>query len=314
MKKLVVLLSFLIPISFIAVPAHAQCEDSCYSNGEVVCLDGVTDLRDGSQLSLKCKSKECNKCGSSVPALALNENNEPVSVNKTYEPKSDFHCNGHLKYGVPGLEDQLLCRESYAVGYDYHKKVPSWVAYHLTPDSVNRKFKRSNRFMPDTAIPYRYRSTLSDYKGTGYDRGHMAASASVDSSYNAMLESFLLSNMAPQFSGLNRQGWRYLEQYIRKWTNQRGELFVVTGTLFEGPHIIIGNGVHVPSHFYKVVYDSISKSAIAFIVPHRAISKSELSGFIVSIDEVEMRTGLDFNHLLDDSLEDDIEKKVEHMW
>ena len=314
MKKLAALLSFLITISFITIPAHADCRGYCSRNGGVVCIDGVTKYRDGSPLLSKSKSKDCNKCGISVPALALNENREPVPVKKTYEFNGDFLCNGHVKYGIPGLEDQFLCRESYAVGYDYDKKVPSWVAYHLTPDSVNRKFKRSNKFLPDIAIPPRYRSTLSDYKGTGYDRGHMAASATVDSSYNAMIESFLLSNMAPQFSGLNRQGWRYLEQYIRKWTNQRGELFVVTGTLFEGPHIIIGNGVHVPSHFFKVVYDSISKSAIAFIVPHRAISKSELSGFIVSIDEVEMRTGLDFNNLLDDSLEDDIEKKVEHMW
>ena len=314
MKKFAVLLSFLITIFSITIPAHADCRGCCSRNGGVVCVEGVTKCRDGSPLSSKCKSKGCNKCGSSVSASALSENMGPVSVDKTCESNSVFRCNGHLKYGIPGLEHRLLCRESYSVGYDYDKKSPMWVAYHLTPDSVNRKFKRSNKFRPDTAIPVRYRSTLSDYKGTGYDRGHMAASATVDSSYNAMIESFLLSNITPQLPGLNRQGWRYLEEYVRKWTNQRGELFVVTGSLFEGFHEIIGNGVHVPTHFYKVVYDSISKDAIAFIVPHRAISKGELHGFIVSVDEVEARTGLDFNNLLDDSLEDDIENKVEHMW
>ena len=60
----------------------------------------------------------------------------------------------------------------------------------------------------------------------------MAASATVDSSYNAMMEFFLLSNMTPQLPGLNRQGWRYLEQYIREWTNERGELYIVTGVMF----------------------------------------------------------------------------------
>ncbi len=157
----------------------------------------------------------------------------------------------------------------------------------MTPDSVNKKFKRSNKFKADTEIPARYRSTLSDYKGSGYDRGHMAVSATVDSSYNAMTESFSLSNMTPQLPGLNRQGWKYLEQYIRKWTNERGELYVVTGAMFEGKHTVIGNGVHVPTHYYKIVFDSAGLDAIAFLVPHRAISKGDLPAFIVSVDEVE---------------------------
>jgi len=142
----------------------------------------------------------------------------------------------------------------------------------------------------------------------------MAASATVDSSYNAMMESFLLSNMTPQLPGLNRQGWRYLEQYIREWTNERGELYVVTGAMFLGSSSIIGNGVHVPTHFYKIVFDSVGMNAIAFLVPHRAISKGDLPGFIVSVDEVERLTGLDFNSLLDDTVEDDIEDDVEAMW
>ena len=142
----------------------------------------------------------------------------------------------------------------------------------------------------------------------------MAASATVDSSYKAMMESFLLSNMTPQLPGLNRQGWRYLESYIREWTNERGKLYVVTGSMFIGEHGVIGHGVHVPTHFNKVVYDPVGQDAIAFLVPHRAISKGELPVFIVSVDEVEHRTGLDFNNLLDDAVDDDIEDDVEEMW
>lgn len=88
----------------------------------------------------------------------------------------------------------------------------------------------------------------------------------------------------------------------------------VTGALFVGTHTIIGNGVHVPTHFYKVVYDPVNQDAIAFLVPHRAISKKELPAFIVSVDEVERRSGFDFNNLLDDLVEDDIEDDVERMW
>jgi DNA/RNA endonuclease G (NUC1) len=80
--------------------------------------------------------------------------------------------------------------------------------------------------------------------------------------------------------------------------------------MFSGSHMMIGNGVHVPTHFYKVVYDPNNQDAIAFLVPHRKISKSELPAFIVSVDEVERRSGFDFNNLLDDSIEDDMEDDV----
>jgi len=311
MKKLALLISILLIISLLTSPAYADCRGCCSGHGGVDCIDGVTKCRDGSPLSQKCIAKDCNKCGtvSSTPATVSTETKKSITVSP-----GSYQCNGHVAYGIPGPEDQLLCREGYTVGYDYDRKVPTWVAYHLTPDSVNKKFKRSNKFKPDTEIPVQYRSTLSDYKGSGYDRGHMAASATVDSSYNAMTESFLLSNMTPQLPGLNRQGWRYLEQYIREWTNERGELYVVTGALFVGSNSIIGNGVHVPTHFYKIVFDPAGLDAIAFLVPHRPISKSELLGFIVSVDEVERVAGLDFNSLLDDALEDDIENDIEKMW
>jgi len=84
--------------------------------------------------------------------------------------------------------------------------------------------------------------------------------------------------------------------------------------MFVGSDSIIGNGVHVPTHFYKVIFDSGGLDAIAFLVPHRGISKGDLPGFIVSVDEVEQLTGLDFNSLLDDTVEDYIEDDVEAMW
>lgn len=225
-----------------------------------------------------------------------------------------WECNGHVAFGVPGAADQLLCREGYAVGYDYDKKVPIWVAYHLTENSVERKYERSNRFHEDEEIPAAYRSTLSDYKGSGYDRGHMAPAATVDFSKTSMQESFLLTNMTPQLPGFNRQGWRYLEAFVREWAIDRGDLYVVTGSLFDGEIETIGNNVSVPSSFFKVVFDPEKEDGIAFLVPHRDIAKAEIPSFIVSIDEVENQTGLDFLALLPDTLEDDIEDNIATMW
>jgi len=225
-----------------------------------------------------------------------------------------WECNGHVAFGVPGNTDQLLCRDGYAVGYNYNRKVASWVAYHITKDSVDKKYKRSNRFREDKEVPKAYRSTLTDYKGTGYDRGHMAPAATVDFSKESMEESFLLTNMAPQLPGLNRQGWRYLEAYIREWADDRGELYVVTGSLFSDETETIGDNVAIPSSFYKVVFDPVQQNGIAFIVPHRKFKKTEIPNFIVSIDEVESQSGFDFISALPDDLEDDIEDDVESLW
>jgi len=159
-----------------------------------------------------------------------------------------------------------------------------------------------------------YRSNLADYKGSGYDRGHMAPAATVDFSKSSMQESFLLTNMTPQLPGLNRQGWRYLEAYVREWAEDRDDLYVVTGALFEGEVVTIGDRVSVASGFYKIVYDPSSSDGIAFLVPHRDIKKAEIPGFIVSIDQIEEMTGFDFISAVPDELEADIEDDIELMW
>lgn len=225
-------------------------------------------------------------------------------------------CGQHLDKGMPSANsDQFLCRDGYAVGYNYDTKNADWVAYHVTAESVNITNKRSNSFKEDTEMPDYARSTLADYKGSGYDRGHLAPSATMDFTRESMKQSFLMSNMSPQLPGFNRVGWRVLEEHVRDLANEYNELYVVTGPIYEGNEGTIGNGVVIPSAFYKVILDPSFDEAIAFIVPHRDVSSSELANFITTIDEVERQTGLDFFAQTLDSIEDNMESvKWEEMW
>ncbi|MGJ3502192.1 hypothetical protein [Piscirickettsia salmonis] len=75
-----------------------------------------------------------------------------ISLSAAIPAKTEFHCHGFMKYGIPGKADQYLCREGYSVGYNY---------------------KRHDDFRPDPAIPYQYQAQLSDYKRSGYDRRHL---------------------------------------------------------------------------------------------------------------------------------------------
>ncbi|MFH0288229.1 DNA/RNA non-specific endonuclease [Vibrio owensii] len=225
-------------------------------------------------------------------------------------------CGQHLDKGMPSTNsDQFLCRDGYAVGYNYDTKNADWVAYHVTAESVNITNKRSNSFKEDTEMPDYARSTLADYKGSGYDRGHLAPSATMDFTRESMKQSFLMSNMSPQLPGFNRVGWRVLEEHVRDLANEYNELYVVTGPIYKGNEGTIGNGVVIPSAFYKVILDPSFDEAIAFIVPHRDVSSFELANFITTIDEVERQTGLDFFAQTPDSIEDNMESvKWEEMW
>ena len=224
-------------------------------------------------------------------------------------------CGEHLVKGMPSYNsDQVLCRTGYAVGYNYQTKNADWVACHVTKERVNAQFKRSNNFKVDAELPEYAQSTLSDYSKSGYDRGHLAPSAAMDFSQESMQESFLLSNMSPQLPGFNRVGWRLLEEHVRDLANEYHELYVVTGPIYEGNEASIGNGVVIPSAFYKVVLDPYYNDAIAFIVPHRDVSGSELVDFVTTIDDVEERTNLDFFSNTNDDIENSMEAMLWEMW
>jgi endonuclease G len=111
-----------------------------------------------------------------------------------------------LQFGDPGTARDFLERESYVVSYDRRDRVPSWVGEHLTKNNLlgNGDRKRS-KFQEDPDILPIFRSTLDDYSGSGYDRGHMAPAGDAVADQTAMDQTFYLSNMSPQVGiGFNR--------------------------------------------------------------------------------------------------------------
>ncbi len=222
-------------------------------------------------------------------------------------------CAGHVRYGAPSLDPDLLCRTGYALSHDAAHKVPDWVAYRLTRNRVQGTVPRTNDFRPDPDLAPGRRSELADYRGSGFDRGHMAPARTMAWDDRAMSQSFLLSNMAPQAGpGFNRGIWRVLEGLVRAWAQERGELFVVTGPVYgPGAGRTIGpNRVAVPTHFYKVVFDPVRVEAVAFILPNQRLRTADLPAYLASVDEVERRTGLDFLSALSDPVEAVVEAAV----
>lgn len=126
-----------------------------------------------------------------------------------------------------------------------------------------------------------------------------------------MDESFYLSNMSPQESGFNRGIWARLEACVRENAVAAGALWVVTGPVLEAGLPAIGaSRVSVPGAYYKVLLDlEPAPRMLAFLMPQSA--SGALGDFVVSVDVVEARTGLDFFSALPDPLEAGLETGVE---
>lgn len=197
----------------------------------------------------------------------------------------------------------------YTLLYNESHEQADWVAYELTASETDGMIDRTDDFRVDPAITTGS-AELSDYKYSGYDRGHLIPAGDARWSEHAMTATFVLSNMSPQEPSFNRGDWRKLESYVRTWAKENGALHVVTGpALKQGVKNRIGsNQVSVPRYYYKVVldYEGAQKKGIGFIMPNGKLNRS-VEAYSVSIDSVEAFTGIDFYYQLPDSVEEQIE-------
>jgi endonuclease G, mitochondrial len=146
----------------------------------------------------------------------------------------------------------------------------------------------------------------------------MAPAADMKWDQQAMVECFYLSNMVPQVGkGMNQGIWKNLEEYVRNWAINRGELYIFTGPIYEGgiKKTIGNNKVAVPTHLYKIVYDHQKAEAIAFIMPNEKLDSEDMPNYIVTIREIEKKTGLNFLSNMEKNVQDNIEnKKAQGLW
>ena len=224
--------------------------------------------------------------------------------------KSPAERSQNLQLGIPAESDQMIDRSGFALGYSKSRRQALWVSYILTAAHLNApQVKRANKFRPDPELkfdPVR----PQQYNRTGFDRGHLAPASDMTYSRETMEQSFYMTNISPQLPACNRGIWKRIETQIRAWARQESELYVITGPVFfDGEAVFMKNtDIRIPDAFYKVALDlSPPMKMIAFLVPNRA-SKRPVRSFVVTVDEIEAITGMNFFDNLDDRIENELEK------
>lgn len=206
---------------------------------------------------------------------------------------------------------QQIKNLGYTSSYNTTYGIPNWVAYELTrSEAASDEVKRTNNFMPDPKVKGRS-ATNADYKGSGYDKGHMAPAADMEWSETVMEQSFYFTNICPQAPGLNRGAWKNLEEDIRQWAIRDSAIVIICGPLFTQKPIkyIPDTQVAIPDAYFKVVCTPYTPQprGIAFIFPNSKASKHPRE-YVVTIDSVEKLTGMDFLSQLPDQIENQIEQ------
>lgn len=240
----------------------------------------------------------------------------------------------HLAIGKPAGYKEMF-RRGYAVGYDPKFKIPVWVQYRLNrANSENNSFDRTNSFDEDGEVRPQARATLDDYAGSGYVRGHMAPAEDMRWNEEAEEQSNLLTNISPQIGATyNGSIWKTIENRVRSWVRDRGDLTIICGPVFEAQervqaieeqpvtdrqmlyNVIGENDVAVPTAFFKIIVDMRNQQrpdVIAFLVRHFETATDQdrrVETYLTSINRIEELTGLDFLTNLPENVQEEIERE-----
>jgi len=215
---------------------------------------------------------------------------------------------------APTIQRRLVQRD-YVIGYDDDLRGPIWSANVLGLKPLSGG--RIDCFRQDPRIPGVVASRPADYNEPIFDQGHMVPNADMTFGDVPIMNTFIMSNMTPQFCQFNRGVWQILETLVRFWAQAGTPVYVLNGAVFDRD----GDGfrdpdadairmrsrsgrthVAVPSAYFKVLARQDpdgSLHTLTILLPHDQIDVDGeaaidyLRGHITTLAAVEQVTGSD---------------------
>lgn len=248
-----------------------------------------------------------------VQQVEIKESPKPVSGytdfrNPTRNTSQDNTTSTPVNATLKAQDKQypIISYSGYDVMYNPEYKIPRWVKYELLASETDGEWSRKGlKFTPDPSVSFP-QADDSDYRGSGWSRGHMAPAADFKWSSKSMIETFYFTNCCPQDLSLNSGQWQTLEKKVRDWANRYGSVIVYTGPIvLDNVYGTIGyNKVVVPDAFFKAIL--AGEQSIAFVM-YNHNNNENMQKCALSVDDLEALSGIDFFAELDDDFENRVE-------
>jgi DNA/RNA endonuclease G (NUC1) len=148
------------------------------------------------------------------------------------------------------IDSILVTTNIFEISYNEVFEQPNWVKYTVRDIVKNADRDGMNFYTVDSI----YTSDDNDYYSNRWDRGHMAPAGSFNDSYENLYSTFTYLNVALQYDDLNRGAWVDLEEQVREWADDYGDIDIEIYLEFNSNHIALETGAHVPTAFYKFVF------------------------------------------------------------
>ncbi len=240
-----------------------------------------------------------------------NENTTETSETTIVPTAEVVNETSGFSYLPTSTTNAVYEHKGYTFSYVEAHEQSEWVAYELE----DGKWKYANLERPlfeQDPIVKTESAHWRNYKKSGYTKGHLCPAGDRKQSQELFDETFFTSNASPQLYDFNAGVWNRLENKVRYWAGKYDGIYVITGGVLSDDLETIGSEeVSVPKYFYKVLLTKDKTRMIAFLVPHEK-SNQPLYEFVISVDELEQKTGIDFFPKLDDATENKLEASKDY--
>jgi DNA/RNA endonuclease G (NUC1)/PKD repeat protein len=258
--------------------------------------------------------------------------------------ESNAAYQNHAEFGEPtdadNSDDYIVRHREFVSSYNRNRGSPNWVAYNLEQSHFGvGPSDRCDCFTHDPLLPASFpKLTTADYTGAGgflgltspetLDRGHMARSSDRMTHTLDNANTYLLSNIVPQFGDLNQGPWNNFEQYLHDIAAAGAkELFIITGPAGNAGTLKNEGKIVMPTHTWKVavimdrdkglsdVHSAANLEVLAVIMPNVDprtvdIRNVDWHTYLTTVDAVEALSGYDILALLDDQIEIAVESNT----
>lgn len=267
--------------------------------------------------------------GTTVININKNTVTTDAAVSRLEFPKLKGGNSVVIVYRTSDNDTYDADRVNFCVEWDKDKKSQRWSCYQMHKGYTGNYNTRSEGYMNDTSLPSGSYYEEDYYIGSGYQHGHICPNADRYYSYYANRQTYYMTNMQPQyakFNGYSTKGddqgeglWVRMEGKVRDWvpSDKSDTLYVCKGGTIDNESDIIERiqgKLIVPKYFFMacLLKKNSSYSAIAFFVEQKDQwgTDDSLYDYVMSIDQLEERTGIDFFCNLPDDIENSVESKT----